>query len=91
MSAGTIGAGRGGDLRRGGRFDVVFLAGEGDRSGTIRLWKEILCRQCNAPVDITLPSWLTASVMTVPCCAAVVIVVRDEFVRSVVLLGDFGS
>jgi hypothetical protein len=27
----------------------------------------------------------------VPCCAAVVIVVRDEFVRSVVLPGDFGS
>ena len=27
----------------------------------------------------------------VPCCAAVVIVVRDEFVRSVVLPGDFGQ
>ena len=26
-----------------------------------------------------------------PCCATVVIVVRDEFVRSVVLPGDFGS
>jgi hypothetical protein len=39
---------------------VIGLGGKGDRSGTIRLWKEILCRQCNAPVDVTLPSWLTS-------------------------------
>jgi hypothetical protein len=35
----------------------------GERAGTIRLRKEILCRQCNAPGGIMLASWLTASVI----------------------------
>jgi hypothetical protein len=32
-------------------------------AGTIRLRKEILCRQCNGPDGIMLARWLTASVI----------------------------
>jgi len=58
------------DTCRRCRLSAVFIIknksedwGQGVRPGTIRLRKEILCRQCSGPGGIMLASWLTASVI----------------------------